>query len=131
MQSDVLDIVTAPLKSPSAGGALIYVYYTEAVLWVLSVDECASWFVSSYATSLVMHWNGMASQICADDPLQAFISHFHDFWPQTLSFSHRDRPITADDWPRILNLARHSNSKTTLYLRIGYVRYEAQLRREY
>ncbi|RYP63142.1 hypothetical protein DL769_007053 [Monosporascus sp. CRB-8-3] len=48
--------------------------------------------------------------------LQEFVSHFLDFWPQTLQFLHHGQPVTERDWPRKYNLARHA--KVTLSLTI-------------
>ncbi|OIW34428.1 hypothetical protein CONLIGDRAFT_566188 [Coniochaeta ligniaria NRRL 30616] len=91
---DMIDLVTKPSQDPStAVSSFIYVYYTEAVMYALPIDQCRSWF--------------------------AFISHFHEFWPNTLKFTHRDRLVTAADWPAIFNLARLSNSRVLLVLKLG------------
>ncbi|KAH8905061.1 hypothetical protein BR93DRAFT_945996 [Coniochaeta sp. PMI_546] len=91
---DMIDLVTKPSQDPSSSvSSFIYVYYTEAVMYALPIDQCRSWF--------------------------AFISHFHEFWPNTLKFTHRDRLVTAADWPAIFNLARLSSSRVLLVLKLG------------
>lgn len=94
IRADVVDLVTEPSRNPAAKGssAFIYVYYSDAVMYAIPLDECKSWF--------------------------GFISHFHEFWPQTLRFTHRDRVITSVEWPATLDWARNSISRTTLYLNI-------------
>jgi hypothetical protein len=52
---------------------------------------------------------------------KAFATHFHEFWPQAIRFYHRDKVINQDDWPRIVNLVKHSNTNVTIDLRMGYV----------
>jgi len=50
---------------------------------------------------------------------QAFLSHFHEFWPNTLKFIYRERLVTAADWPSIVNTARLSSSRVLLVLKLG------------
>ncbi|KAB5551293.1 hypothetical protein GE09DRAFT_168424 [Coniochaeta sp. 2T2.1] len=91
---DMIDLVTKPSQDPSSSvSTFIYVYYTEAVMYALPIDQCRSWF--------------------------AFCSHFHDFWPNTLKFTHRDRLVTAAEWPTIFNIARLSSGRTLLVLSLG------------
>lgn len=94
IRGDIVDLVTEPSRDPASSGvnSSIYVYYTDAVLYALPVEECRSWF--------------------------AFISHFHEYWPQTLRFTHRDRLVTAAEWPAMLNLARYSNTRFVLSLKV-------------
>lgn len=114
---DLVDLVTKPSQGPSgSASSFIHVYYTEAVMYSLPVDQCRSWFVSIAAA----YFNQL-SELCGllTAILQAFISHFHDFWPSTLKFTHRDRLVTAADWPTIFNLARLSSSRVLLVLKRG------------
>ncbi|KAF3762955.1 putative Mg2+ transporter [Cryphonectria parasitica EP155] len=73
--------------------AIIAVSYRQTVLWSIPVEECQTWL--------------------------DFLSHFRDFWPRRLQFFRRRRPVTADDWPRIWNMAKHVSDKVTLEMRIG------------
>lgn len=43
---DMIDLVTKPSQDPSSSvSSFIYVYYTEAVMYALPIDQCRSWFV--------------------------------------------------------------------------------------
>jgi hypothetical protein len=94
VRGDVIDLITEPSRNPTGKGSspFIYVYYSDAVLYAIPLDECKSWF--------------------------GFIAHFHEFWPQTLRFTHRDRVITAVEWPATLDWARNSNTRATLHLTV-------------
>ncbi|KAL8341987.1 hypothetical protein RB601_005236 [Gaeumannomyces tritici] len=94
LRGELITIVNEPTRNgrgPNNGLARILVAYGEAVLWAIPVHECETWF--------------------------SFLTYFHDFWPQALRFCHHDRPICEDDWPRIINLAKRSNSTVTLSLK--------------
>lgn len=51
--------------------------------------------------------------------MQEFLSHFRKFWPQRLLFFRRKRPVTAEYWPRVWNMAKHVNDKIMLEMQIG------------
>ncbi|KXX79338.1 hypothetical protein MMYC01_204552 [Madurella mycetomatis] len=97
LRGDSIDLLVEPLeRSPDARPvATIAVSYRQAVLWSIPVEECHTWL--------------------------SFLAHFREFWPQRLQFFHRKRPVTADNWPRVWNLAKHSNTKIMLEMRIGFV----------
>jgi hypothetical protein len=43
----MVDLITKPSQDPSSSvSSFIYVYYTEAVMYALPIDQCRSWFVS-------------------------------------------------------------------------------------
>lgn len=95
IRGDIIDLVTEPSRHPAAKGSspFIHVQYGDAVTYAIPLDECKSWF--------------------------GFISHFHEFWPQTLQFTFRDRvAVTAAEWPATMDWARSSSSRTTLYLTV-------------
>ncbi|KAK3307749.1 uncharacterized protein B0T15DRAFT_522460 [Chaetomium strumarium] len=73
--------------------AVIAVSYKQAVLWSIPLEECQTWL--------------------------DFQARFWEFWPQRLQFFHRKRPVTGGNWPRIWNLAKHTNTKIVLEMRIG------------
>ncbi|KAK1758176.1 hypothetical protein QBC47DRAFT_410891 [Echria macrotheca] len=97
LRGDSIDLVaesTTIEKSPDTRpAAVIAVCYRHTVLWSIPVDQCQTW-------------------LC-------FLVHFREFWPQRLQFFHRKRPVTADNWPKVWNLARNSDTKITLEMRIG------------
>ncbi|KAI0097925.1 hypothetical protein GGR51DRAFT_577712 [Nemania sp. FL0031] len=72
---------------------IIAVSYRQTVLWCISVEECQTWL--------------------------DFLSHFREFWPQRLQFFRRKRPVTANDWPRVWNMAKHVSDNIELEMRIG------------
>ncbi|KAK0701426.1 hypothetical protein B0T21DRAFT_300402 [Apiosordaria backusii] len=73
----------------------VFIRYLNKIMWALPIEECESWF--------------------------AFMAHFLEFSPRTLSFFHYKRPVNPDDWPRILKLATHSRAGILLEMQIGYV----------
>ncbi|CZR54996.1 uncharacterized protein PAC_04881 [Phialocephala subalpina] len=48
---------------------------SSSLHWSFPVDECQSWF--------------------------ACLSHFWEYWPRRIQFSHNGKPIIPDDWPNI------------------------------
>ncbi|EFX03055.1 Mg2+ transporter [Grosmannia clavigera kw1407] len=94
---DAIEIAEIPIQQmPNTGHqSVITVAYKRAVLWSIPVEDCKTWL--------------------------EFLSHFRDFWPQRLSFFRRTRPVEADDWPRIWNLAQHVQNHITLEMRLKYV----------
>jgi hypothetical protein len=118
LRADTVDLVTTPsMNTSGSASSFIFVYYTEAVTYALPLDQCRSWFVSYNALIRVI--SDTRTQCLRS--IQAFISHFHEFWPKTLKFTHRDRLVTASDWPSIFNLARLSSNMVVLVLKLGYV----------
>ncbi|GAB1317897.1 Mg2+ transporter [Madurella fahalii] len=100
MAEDVLrgESIRMSVKSPQelsnfGSKALITVSFKNSVMWSLPVDECQTWL--------------------------GFLSHFRDFWPRRLLFFRRKRAVTAEDWPRIWNTAKHVSAKIMLEMRFG------------
>lgn len=114
IRGDVVDLVSEPSRDLSSfvsgNQAYIYVYYTEAVMYAIPLEECRSWF--------------------------GFISHFHEYWPMTLRFTHRERLVGAEEWPAMVSLAKYSNSRVVLNVSIvsapkqakGVLNIEAKMR---
>ncbi|KAK0652573.1 hypothetical protein B0T16DRAFT_103189 [Cercophora newfieldiana] len=97
LRGDSISLLTEPTaveKNPNARpSAAIAISHRQAILWSVPVDECHTWL--------------------------DFLKHFREFWPQRLQFFHRKRPVAADNWPKVWNLAKHSDTKITLEMRIG------------
>ncbi|KAH8667063.1 hypothetical protein BX600DRAFT_497735 [Xylariales sp. PMI_506] len=93
LRGDVLKIITQPPMASPLKERTVYVSYYTTVLWALPLEECMTWF--------------------------AFVSHFHEFWPQSIRFHHRDIVVTEVEWPRIIKLVKHSTARITLDLRLS------------
>ncbi|PHH79574.1 hypothetical protein CDD80_4454 [Ophiocordyceps camponoti-rufipedis] len=82
-----------PQRDPgSAGSGRILVAYGNAVLWVLRVRDCPTWF--------------------------SFISRFNAFWPKSVEFRWRDRVVDPNSWPKMLHLASLPRASVLLKLHI-------------
>lgn len=87
------DILTmgCELATSSDSSGRIFVQHGRGTLWTFSASQCSTWF--------------------------AFISHFTEFWPKyRLIFEHASKPITADDWPKLLKYVK-STGAITLHLK--------------
>ncbi|KAI1370582.1 hypothetical protein F4677DRAFT_457763 [Hypoxylon crocopeplum] len=95
LRGDSIDLSTKTIQEISSARrrAIITVSYRQSVLWAIPVEECRTWL--------------------------DFISHFREFWPRRLQFFRRRRPVTANDWLRAWNMARHVSDKILLEMRIG------------
>ncbi|KAI0593277.1 hypothetical protein F4775DRAFT_521473 [Biscogniauxia sp. FL1348] len=93
LRGDFVQMVTEPVKQPDLKMKMIYVSYYDSVLWAFPLEECMTWF--------------------------NFSIHFREFWPQAVKVYHHGQSITGDDWPRVVNLAKYSNTGITLDLRFG------------
>ncbi|GAB1316358.1 hypothetical protein MFIFM68171_06568 [Madurella fahalii] len=79
--------------STSGPGPMLSVRYRGDVVWSIPVVECQSWF--------------------------SFLSHFREFWPNSVQFFRHKERVTADDWPKIYNRALRSDSQIVLDLQVG------------
>ncbi|KAK5656101.1 hypothetical protein OQA88_5240 [Cercophora sp. LCS_1] len=115
LQGDSVDLVLEPTtveRSPDARApTTIAVSHRHTVLWSIAVDECQTWLVS-------LPRNPFGKEFVVTGT-QSFLAHFREFWPQRLQFFHRKRTVTVDNWPKIWNLAKHSDTKITLDMRVG------------
>ncbi|PNY27290.1 Uncharacterized protein TCAP_02785 [Tolypocladium capitatum] len=88
---DSLKLNSQPSKQPTgtSGSGRILVAYGSAVMWALDAEDCPTWF-------------------------EAFLSHFHAFWPRNLEFKSNDQAVTAEMWPKILKLAARPQGSVIL-----------------
>ncbi|KAI0022440.1 hypothetical protein F4780DRAFT_777811 [Xylariomycetidae sp. FL0641] len=93
LRRDLITVAPGSFGEVGVQSKALYVSYYDSVLLELPLTSCLTWF--------------------------EFSIQFHEFWPQAVSFYHHDRLLTAKDWPRIVNLAQHSNTRITLDLRLG------------
>ncbi|RYO78437.1 hypothetical protein DL766_001500 [Monosporascus sp. MC13-8B] len=93
LRGDFIGLSVKSIKEISDAKPRIAISYGQSVLWSIPVEECHTWL--------------------------DFLSHFREFWPRRLQFFRRKRPVTADNWPRVWNIARHVNDKIMLEMRIG------------
>jgi len=108
-KSPAKQIVASP---DTDGDARIFVSFSEAVIWVIPLADCQSWFVCAGSRFSGCHLLILTEQ-------QDFQIHFLAFWPDILQFFHRGRIVNADNWPSKRHLARHT--KITLHAKIWFV----------
>ncbi|KAI3336240.1 hypothetical protein F4824DRAFT_462651 [Ustulina deusta] len=66
----------------------ILVEYRENTLWAIPLRECLTWF--------------------------AFTTHFWEFWPDNVQFYRHRKLLSSNDWPDIVELARHGTNRVLL-----------------
>ena len=94
-------------ESPLTFSPNILVSSVGSFLWSLPVDECQNWFVSTrYSPPLE----------CVDI-YQAFVSHFWEYWPRLFRVTYNEKVVTAEDWPRILAIAKKSSIRLSIEFR--------------
>lgn len=113
LQGDAISVISDPIPGQSRGKApKILVSYGASVLWSLSVDDCQTWFVSALTFDL--------DSCSRAENLQSLISNFLEFWPRKFRILYNDNLVTAQDWPRILNLANNTSHGIRLALQMGF-----------
>ena len=66
----------------------VIVFYGDAVMWSLRMDDCRTWF--------------------------SLLSHFAEFWPRQFQIQHNGKVISGDQWPRIAHNAAETGNDVHL-----------------
>lgn len=95
---------------------VLSVRYKGDVVWSIPVDECQTWFVR---LAILGSSTFTGCRLTGYRISQRFLAHFRDFWPNSLQFFRHKQLVTAEDWPKLHNLASHAGSRVVLDFQLG------------
>ncbi|KAK0392500.1 hypothetical protein NLU13_1995 [Sarocladium strictum] len=90
LEGDIITIVSEPVRESLSAPGRILVSLGNSSHWLLSPNECATWF--------------------------EFVSHFRDFWPQNLVFKHKTKQVQPENWQKLLKIAERSRAPLLIAL---------------
>ncbi|KAL6854604.1 hypothetical protein J3F83DRAFT_475899 [Trichoderma novae-zelandiae] len=82
-----------PVPGQTSGVNRILVSHGGALVWSLATKDCQTWF--------------------------AFVAHFRAFWPRKIEFWRKDRPITAQNWDKVLKMAEGLKGDVKLEMKLA------------
>ncbi|KAJ5032997.1 uncharacterized protein L3040_009582 [Drepanopeziza brunnea f. sp. 'multigermtubi'] len=92
LRGDSISVLPPPEPESPLLSPNILVSTKSSLLWALPLEECQSWF--------------------------AFTSHFLEYWPLQAAITYSGKSIVAEDWPRLLLLAKKATIRLSLELQI-------------
>ncbi|KAI9053978.1 hypothetical protein LZ554_002922 [Drepanopeziza brunnea f. sp. 'monogermtubi'] len=92
LQGDSISVLPPPGPESPLLSPNILVSTKSSLLWALPLEECQSWF--------------------------AFMSHFLEYWPLQAAITYSGKSIVAEDWPRLLLLAKKATIRLSMELQL-------------